>query len=236
MPNTRSKVNLEASEKRRRQGLDDELWRHINMLGQTGRDLEKTKRKTQQGDKPRLNSNGTQDRREKRNQEWSSLCGLHYSLNTQQYRVRMSHMLPVTEVDDKDSDTHRTASIKRHHRVSDTPGHIRPPEFWKSSYSPACYLHTAHINHHTWWLETAWRVVYCQFKTRKKKKFHSTCYFNTFKKVLQYHTSSFACYIPFITNYITFIITAKHCANNVAVFRINVHSQLTKSRGGSYEF
>ncbi len=30
------------------------------MLGQTGRDLEKTKRKTQQGDKPRLNSNGTQ--------------------------------------------------------------------------------------------------------------------------------------------------------------------------------
>lgn len=83
MSNTRSKVKLEASEKRRRQGLDDELWRHINMLGQTGRDLETTKRKTQQGDKPRLNSNGTQtgERKETKN---DPLCGADYSLNTQQ--------------------------------------------------------------------------------------------------------------------------------------------------------
>lgn len=58
MSNTRSEVNLEASQKRRG-GLDDELWR-IDMLGQTGRDLENTdKRKIQQEDKPRLNNNGT---------------------------------------------------------------------------------------------------------------------------------------------------------------------------------
>lgn len=71
MSNTRSEVNLEAPEKRRG-GLDDELWR-IDMLGQTGRDLEnKDKRKIRQEDKPRLNNDGTQTEERK---EWSSVCG-----------------------------------------------------------------------------------------------------------------------------------------------------------------
>lgn len=73
MSNTRSEVNLEAPEKRRGEGLDDELWR-IDMLGQTGRDLEnEDKRKIQQEDKPRLNNDGTQTE-ERRRQEWSSVC------------------------------------------------------------------------------------------------------------------------------------------------------------------
>lgn len=73
MSNTRSEVNLEAPEKRRG-GLDDELWR-IDMLGQTGRDLEnKDKRKIRQEDKPRLNNDGTQteERKEDKNDHW---CG-----------------------------------------------------------------------------------------------------------------------------------------------------------------
>lgn len=62
------KWNFEASKKHGKQGLDDELWHHINMLGQTGRGLEKT----QQRDKPRLNSNGTQTGERKRKNDY--LC------------------------------------------------------------------------------------------------------------------------------------------------------------------
>lgn len=102
MSNTRSMVKLEASEKRRGQGLDDELWRHINMLGQTGRDLEKTKRKTQQEDKRRLTAMEHTQERQKRKHEWSSWRGggADYGHNTEHARVSttVSHMLTGTEV------------------------------------------------------------------------------------------------------------------------------------------
>lgn len=54
------------------------------MLGQTGRDLETTKRKTQQGDKPRLNSNGTQTGERKETKNDLPCVGVDNSLNTQQ--------------------------------------------------------------------------------------------------------------------------------------------------------
>lgn len=86
------------------------------MLGETGRDLEKTKRKTQQGDKPRLNSNGTQtgERKETKNDH---LCvGLvqskHSTVGVRE-RVRTSYMPPGTELDDNNSNTHTRHTTHR---------------------------------------------------------------------------------------------------------------------------
>lgn len=65
MPNTRSGETLETSEKSRRQGLDDEVTPQQHAR-QTGRDLERTERKTRRHTKLYCNGTQTGERRKLR--------------------------------------------------------------------------------------------------------------------------------------------------------------------------